>query len=92
MILKMDIDAVMQVILETSKSSSNIVVRMENRVQKLNGYTESCSEVREEIIALTSDDEIAKEAQKWIDYQRGIDNALDVAQEYIAKQSVSKVD
>ena len=87
MILKMDIDALMQVILETSKSSSNNVVRMENRVQKLNGNMESCSEVRDEIIALISD-----EAQKWIDYQRVIDNALDVAQEYIAKQSVSKVD
>ena len=87
MILKMDIDAVMQVILEMSKSSSNNVVRMENRVQKLNGNMESCSEVRDEIIALISD-----EAQKWIDYQRVIDNALDVAQEYIAKQSISKVD
>ena len=92
MILKMDIDAVMQVILETSKSASNNVVRMENRVQKLNGYMESCSEVRDEIIALISDDEIAEEAQKWIDYQLVIDNALDVAQEYISKQSVSKVD
>ena len=87
MILKMDIDALMQGILETSKSSSNNVARMENRVQKLNGNMESCSEVRDEIIALISD-----EAQKWIDYQRVIDNALDVAQEYIAKQSVSKVD
>ena len=40
---------------------------------------------------LISDDEIAEEAQKWIVYQRVIDNALDVAQEYTAKQSVSKV-
>ena len=56
MILKMDIDAVMQVILETSKSASNNVVRMENRVQKLNGYMESCSEVRNEIIALISEE------------------------------------
>ena len=30
MILKMDIDAVIQVILETSKDSSNSVIRMEN--------------------------------------------------------------
>ena len=82
----------MQVILETSKSASNNVVRMENRVQKLNGYMERCSEVRDEIIALISDDEIAEEAQKWIDYQQVIEDALDVAQEYISKQSVSKVD
>ena len=83
MILKMDIDAVIQVIVKMGKSSSNNVVRMENRVQRLNGYNESCSEVR---------DEIAEEAQKWIDYQRAIDNALDIAQEYISEQSVSKVD
>ena len=37
MILKMDINAVIQVIFETSKSPSNNVTRMENRVQKLNG-------------------------------------------------------
>ena len=65
----MDIDAVMQVILETSKSASNNVIRMENQVQKLNGYMESWSEVRDEIFALISDDEIAEEAQNWIDYQ-----------------------
>ena len=92
MILKMDTDAVIQEILETSKDSSNNVIRMENRVQKLSGYMESCSEVRDEVIALISDDEIAEEAQKWNDYQRVIDYALDIAQEYISKQSVSKVD
>ena len=86
----MDIDAVMQVILETSKSASNNVIRMENHVQKLNGYMASWSEVRDEIFALISDYEIAEEAQKWIDYQSVIDNALDVAQEYISKQSVSQ--
>ena len=62
-------------ILETSKDSINNIVRMENRVKKLNGYMESCSEVRDEVIALISDDEITEEVQKWIDYQRGIDNA-----------------
>ena len=65
---------------------------MENRVLKLNGYVESCIEVRDEIIALISDDKIAEEAQKWIDYRRVIHNALDIAQEYRSKQSVSKVD
>ena len=40
MFLKMDIDAVIQVILETRKDSSNNVIRMDNRVQKLNGYME----------------------------------------------------
>ena len=64
MILKMDIDAVIQVILETSKDSSNNVVRMENHVQKLNAYMESCSEVGDEVIAFISDDESAEEAQK----------------------------
>ena len=63
MILKMDIDAVIQVQQDTSKSSSNKVIRMENRVQKLNGYMESCSEVRDEIIALIPKNEIAEEAQ-----------------------------
>ena len=92
MILKMDIDAVIQVILDTSKSSSNNVIKMENCVQKLNGYRESSSEVRDEIIALIPENEIAEEAQRWIDYQRAIDNALDIAQEYISKQSISKVD
>ena len=92
MILKMDIDAVIQVNQDTSKSSSNNVIRMENRVQKLNGYMESCSELRDEIIALIPENDIAEEAQRWIDYQRAIDNALDIAQEYISKQTVSKVD
>ena len=63
MILKMDIDAVILVILETSKRSSNNVIRMKNRVQRLYGYMESYGEVRDEIIALISDDEIAEEAQ-----------------------------
>ena len=81
MILKMDIDAVIQVKQDTSKSSSN-VIRMENRVQKLSGYMESCSEVRDEIKAvIPENDVIAEEAQRWIDYQRAIDNALDIAQE-----------
>ena len=91
-ILKMDIDAVIQVILETSKSPINNAIKMENRVQKLNGYLESCSEVRDEIIALIPDDEIAEEAQKWIDYQTAIDNTLDIAQEYLSKLSSPKVD
>ena len=43
----------------------------------------SCSEVRDEIIALIPENEIAEEAQRWIDYQRAIDNALDIAQDYI---------
>lgn len=92
MILKMDSNAVIQVILETSKSPSNNIIRMENHVQKLNGYMESCNEVREEIIALIPDDEVAEEAQKWIDYQRVFDNALDIAQEYISRQAISKAD
>ena len=91
-ILKMDIDAVIQVILETSKSPINNAIKMENRVQKLNGYLESCSEVRDEIIALIPDNEIAEEAQKWIDYQTAIDNTLDIAQEYLSKLSSPKVD
>lgn len=81
MIPKMDIDAVIQVQQDTSKSSSNNVIGMENRVQKLNGYIESCSEVRGEIIALIPENEISEEAQRWIDYQRAIDNDLDIAQE-----------
>ena len=68
MILKMDNDAVIQVKQDTNKSSSNNVIRMENRVQKLNGYMGSCSEVRDEIIALIPKNEIAEEAQRWIDY------------------------
>ena len=72
MILKMDIDAVIQVILDTSYSFSNNVINMENRVQKLNGYMQSFSEVRDQIIALILENEIAEEAQRWIDYQRAI--------------------
>lgn len=79
MILKMDIDAVIHVKQDTSKSSSNNAIRMENRVQKLNGYMKSCSEVRDEIIALILENEIAEEVQRWIDYQRAIDNASDIA-------------
>ena len=52
-ILKMDIDAVIQVMLETSKSPINNAIKMENRVQKLNGYLESCSEVRERLLHLS---------------------------------------
>ena len=77
----MDIDAVIQVQQDKSKRSSNNVTRMENRVRKLNGYMESCSKVRDDIIALIPENEIAEEAQRWIDYQRAIDNALDIAQE-----------
>ena len=92
MILEMDIAAVIQVKQDTNKCSSNNVIRMENRVQKLNAYMESCSEVIDEFIALIPENEIAEEAQRWIDYQRAIDNALDIAQEYISNQSISKVD
>ena len=52
MILKMYIDAVIQVILDTSGTFSNNVINMENRVQKLNGYMKSFSEVRDQTIAL----------------------------------------
>ena len=72
MILKMDIDAVIQVKQDTSKSSSNNVIRMESRVRKLNGDMESCSEVRDEIIALIRENEIAEEAERWVDYQRAM--------------------
>ena len=72
MILKMDIDAVIQVQQDTSKSSSNNVIRMESRVRKLNGDMESCSEVRDEIIALIRENEIAEEAERWVDYQRAM--------------------
>ena len=56
---------------------------MDNRVQKLNGYMDSCSEVRKAITALIPENEVVEEAQRWIDYQRAIDNALDIAQDYI---------
>ena len=72
MILKMDIDAVIQVQQDTSKSSSNNVIRMESRVRKLNGDMESCSELRDEIIALIRENEIAEEAERWVDYQRAM--------------------
>ena len=45
---------------------------MENRVPKLNGDMESCSEVRDEIIALIRENEIAEEAERWVDYQRAM--------------------
>ena len=65
---------------------------MNRWVPLLNGYLESCSEVRDEIIALIPDNEIAEEAQKWIDYQTAIDNTLEIAQEYLSKLSSLKVD
>ena len=68
----MDFDAVIQVQQDTSESSSNSVIRMENRVPKLNGDMESCSEVRDEIIALIRENEIAEEAERWVDYQRAM--------------------
>ena len=68
----MDIDAEIQVQQDTSKSSSNNVIRMESRVNKLNGDMESCSEVRDEIIALIRENEIAEEAERWVDYQRAM--------------------
>ena len=61
-----------QVQQDTSKSSSNNVIRMESRVRKLNGDMESCSEVRDEIIALIHENEIAEEAERWVDYQRAM--------------------
>ena len=61
-----------QVQQDTSESSSNSVIRMENRVPKLNGDMESCSEVRDEIIALIRENEIAEEAERWVDYQRAM--------------------
>ena len=61
-----------QVQQDTSKSSSNNVIRMESRVRKLNGDMESCSEVRDEIIALLRENEIAEEAERWVDYQRAM--------------------
>ena len=61
-----------QVQQDTSKSSSNNVIRMESRVRKLNGDMESCSEVRDEIIALIRENEIAEEAERRVDYQRAM--------------------
>ena len=90
--MKMNIDAVIQVILETSKSPGNNVIKMENRVQKLNAHWESCSEIRDEIIALLPDSQIAEEAQKWIEYQQAIDNTLDIAQEHLFKLASKNMD
>jgi len=90
--MKMNVEAVIQVVIETSKSPGNNVIRMENRVQKLNTYWESCNEIRDEIIALLPESEIAKEAEKWIGYQQVIDNALDIAPEYLSKFSSKIVD
>ena len=78
--MKMNVDAVTQVILETSKSPGNNVIKMKNRVQKLNAHWESCNEIRDEIIPLLPDSQIAEETQKWIEYQQAIDNTLDIAQ------------
>ena len=90
--MKMNVDAVIQVILETSKSPGNNVIKMENRVQKLNAHWESCSEIRDEIIALLPDSQIGEEAQKWIEYQQAIDNTLDIAQEYLFKLASKNMD
>ena len=57
--MKMNVDAVTQVILETSKSPGNNVIKMKNRVQKLNAHWESCNEIRDEIIPLLPDSQIA---------------------------------
>ena len=90
--MKMNVDDVIQVILETSKSPGNNVIKMENRVQKLNAHWESCSEIRDEIIALLHDSQIGEEAQKWIEYQQAIDNTLDIAQEYLFKLASKNMD
>ena len=91
-IMKMNVEAVIQVVIETNKNPGNNVIRMENHIQKLNTYWESCNEIRDEIIALLPDSEIAKEAKKWIEYQRVIDNALDMVQEYLSKFSSKIID
>lgn len=91
-IMKMNVKAVIQVVIETSKSPGNNVIRMENHVQKLSTYWESCNEIRDDIIALLPDSEIAKEAEKWIEYQQVIDNALDIAQKYLSKFSSKIID
>jgi len=65
---------------------------MKNRVQKLNAHWESCNEIRDEIIALLPDSQIAEEAQKWIEYQQAIDNTLDIAQEYLFKLASKNMD
>ena len=90
--MKMNVDAVIQVVLETSKSSGNNVIKMENRGQKLNAHWESCSEIRDEIIALLPDSQIGEEAQKWIEYQQAIDNTLDIAQEYLFELASKNMD
>ena len=90
--MKVNVEAVIQVVIETSKSPGKNVIRMENRVQKLNTHWESCNEIRYEIIALLPDCEIAREAEKWMEYQQVIDNALDIAQEYLSKFSSKIID
>jgi len=65
---------------------------MEIRVRKLKTHCESCNEIRDEIIALLPDSEIAREAEKWIEYHQVIDNALDTAQEYLSKFSSKIID
>ena len=90
--MKMNVDAVIQVILETSKSPGDNVIKMKNRVQKWNAHWESCNEIRDEIIALLPDSQIAEEAQKWIEYQQAIDNTLDISQEYLFKLASKNMD
>ena len=47
-VIKMNVKAVIQVVIATSKSPGNNVIRMENHVQKLNTYWESCNEIGDE--------------------------------------------
>ena len=62
--LKMDVDAQLQEVREMSTSPGNNGIKMENCIQRLSALRTSCSEIRDEIIAVLSDSEVEEEAQK----------------------------
>ena len=57
-ILKLDIKTILESINQLNESSERDVVKMENRLSKLNHYEEQCTDIRgEHIAALSVEDE-----------------------------------
>ena len=84
--LQIDMDGLIREISELSQSTSN-KVKVKLRIERLTVHREKYLQLRNEIVALIAEDMIEEELRKWGDLLRVVDKAIDVAHEYLQKDS-----
>ena len=84
--LQIDMDGLLREISELSQSTSN-KVKIKLGIERLTVHREKYLQLRNEIVALIAEDMIEEELRKWGDLLRVVDKAIDVAHEYLQKDS-----